>query len=234
MELVIDIETVSGERIFEELSVSMQAHWQHKASFLKNGPEVVPSSLSYLEKAAIYAEFGKVVCIGLGFVDKEEKKIRIKTLADRNEQKLLTDFFELLVRLEQEHEGNIIFCGHNIKEFDLPYICRRALVNGLRLPETLRLSGMKPWQVPHIDTLELWKFGDYKHYISLDLMADILGIPSSKTDIDGSEVSKVYWEQDDLQRIADYCSRDIFTTALVYLRLNYRPVKDFEPVIVDG
>lgn len=233
MELVIDIETVSGESAFGRLSESMQAHWLHKASFIKNGPEVMSPSLIYREKAAIYAEFGKIVCVGLGFVDKEDRKIRIKTLSDRNEQKLLTDFFELLLRLEQENEGNVIFCGHNIKEFDLPYICRRALVNGLRLPETLRLSGMKPWQVPHTDTLELWKFGDYKHYIPLDLMAELLGVPSSKTDIDGSEVSVVYWEQDDLQRIAEYCARDIFTTALVYLRLNYRPLKDFEPVFVD-
>lgn len=232
MELVIDIETVSGKRNFEELSEAMQAHWQYKASFFKGGMEILSPALSYTEKSAIYAEFGKIVCIGLGFIDKEGKQVRIKTLADREEQKLLSDFCLLLERLEQEHDGNIIFCGHNIREFDLPYICRRSLVNGLRLPETLRLSGLKPWQVPHTDTLELWKFGDHKHYISLDLMAQILDISSSKTDIDGSEVSKVYWEQDDLQRIAAYCSRDIFTTALVYLRLTEQSVEAFTPVLV--
>ncbi|RYD99869.1 MAG: 3'-5' exonuclease [Sphingobacteriales bacterium] len=232
MELVIDIETVSGKRHFKELSAAMQAHWQHKASFFKNSTDTITPEQSYTDKAAIYAEFGKIICIGLGFIDKEGKQVRIKTLSDREEQKLLVDFCVLLERLAQEHEGNILFCGHNIREFDLPYICRRILVNGLALPETLRLSGLKPWQVPHTDTLELWKFGDYKHYISLDLMAELLNIPSSKTDIDGSEVSRVYWEEDNLQRIADYCSRDIFTTALVYLRLSAQPVKGFEPVFV--
>ncbi len=232
MELVIDIETVSEKRNFEELSASMQAHWQHKAAFFKNVTETLTSDLNYLNKAAIYAEFGKIVCIGLGFIDKEGKKVRVKTLSDREEQKLLTDFCALLERLAQEHDGNIVFCGHNIREFDLPYICRRVLINGLPLPETLQLSGMKPWQVPHIDTLELWKFGDYKHYISLDLMAEVLGVPSSKTDIDGSEVTRVYWEDDNLQRIAAYCSRDIFTTALVYLKLCAQPVDGFEPVFV--
>lgn len=232
MELVIDIETVSGKRNFEELSAPMQAHWQHKASLLKNVTETLTPALSYTAKAAIYAEFGKIVCIGLGFIDMEGKQIRIKTLSDRDEQKLLTDFCALLERLEQEQDGNIVFCGHNIREFDLPYICRRILINGLQLPETLHLSGRKPWQVPHTDTLELWKFGDYKHYISLDLMAEILGVPSSKTDIDGSEVTRVYWEDDNLQRIVAYCSRDIFTTALVYLKLSARPVDGFEPVFV--
>lgn len=232
MELVIDIETVSGKRNFEELSAAMQAHWQHKATFFKNITETLTPDSNYLNKAAIYAEFGKIVCIGLGFIDKEGKQVRIKTLSDREEQKLLTEFCTLLDRLAQEHEGNIVFCGHNIREFDLPYICRRILINGLLLPETLHLSGLKPWQVPHIDTLELWKFGDYKHYISLDLMAEILGIPSSKTDIDGSEVTRVYWEEDNLQRIADYCARDIFTTALVYLKLTTQPVQGFEPVLV--
>lgn len=232
MELVIDIETVSGKRNFEELSASMQAHWQHKASFFKNVTETLTPALFYQDRAAIYAEFGKIVCIGLGFIDKEGKKVRIKTLSDKEEGKLLTEFCALLDRLAQEHEGNITFCGHNIREFDLPYICRRVLINGLVLPETLQLSGLKPWQVPHIDTLELWKFGDYKHYISLDLMAEILSIPSSKTDIDGSEVTRVYWEEDNLQRITDYCARDIFTTALVYLRLTDQPVAGFSPVFV--
>lgn len=233
MELVIDIETVSGEKYFGHLSAAMQAHWQHKASLLKTGAEQVDPAVSYRDKAAIYAEFGKVICIGIGFIDREEQQVRIKTLADREERELLIDFFELIQRLEKENKGDIVFCGHNIKEFDLPYICRRALVCGLKLPKSLELSGLKPWQVPHIDTLELWKFGDYKHYTSLDLMAEVLGIPSSKTDMDGSRVSEVYWENDDLERIATYCSRDIFTTALVYLRLNAHPVDSFDPVFVD-
>ncbi|OJV53760.1 MAG: hypothetical protein BGO31_02575 [Bacteroidetes bacterium 43-16] len=233
MELVIDIETVSGEKYFGQLSAAMQAHWQHKASLLKTGAETADPAISYRDKAAIYAEFGKVICIGIGFVDREEQQVRIKTLADREERELLAGFFELIKRLEKENKGDIVFCGHNIKEFDLPYICRRALVCGLKLPKSLALSGLKPWQVPHIDTLELWKFGDYKHYTSLDLMAQVLGIPSSKADMDGSQVSEVYWENDDLERIATYCSRDIFTTALVYLRLNAHPVAGFEPVFVD-
>lgn len=233
MELIIDIETVSGQRDLSQLSTELQGHWERKATLLKlSGPELESADSSYFSRAGIYAEFGKIVCIGIGLVDREQKQIRIKTLANDEEKVLLQAFTELILKMENEQKRNIVFCGHNIKEFDLPYICRRLMVNGLTFPRSLELSGLKPWQVAHQDTLELWRYGDHKHYTSLDLLAQILNVPSSKTDIDGSEVNSVYWNDKGLERIADYCGRDIFTTALVYLRLKGEDVQDFEAIYV--
>ena len=233
MELIIDIETVSGQKNISDLKDALQEHWERKANFLKLEPaEIDNPNLSYFNRAGIYAEFGKIICIGIGFVNREQKQVRIKSYANDNEAQLLADFLELIHKLEKEHKTNVIFCGHNIKEFDLPYICRRLMVNGFALPESLNLSGLKPWQINHQDTLELWRFGDYKHYTSLDLLAQVLDVPSSKTDINGSEVNTVYWNDNDLNRIAAYCSKDIFTTALVYLRLKQQNVADYEAVYV--
>ncbi|HRP89548.1 MAG TPA: 3'-5' exonuclease [Edaphocola sp.] len=231
MELVIDIETVSNQKSFEVLDASLQKLWEHKASYLKlTEAEQAGSELSYFNHAGIYAEFGKIICIGIGFIQEKDELVRVKMIANHNEQQLLTEFFELIKELEAKSNSNVVFCGHNIKEFDLPYICRRALVHKLSLPKSLELSGLKPWQILHQDTLELWRFGDYKHYTSLDLLAHILGVPSSKTDIDGSEVNSVYWLENDLKRISEYCGRDIYTTALVYLRLKGKSCAHFKPV----
>ncbi len=233
MELIIDIETVSEKNSYEVLDESLRAHWEHKANILKLSDEERDTpSKSYFNRAGIYAEFGKIICIGLGFIDREKQQIRIKSLHQHDERELLTSFLSLIQKLEQEHKASIVFCGHNIKEFDLPYICRRALVHGLSLPSSLKLSGLRPWQNPHQDTLELWRFGDFKHYTSLDLLAHVLGIPSSKTDIDGSEVNRVYWLENNLERIAQYCSRDIYTTALVYLKLAHQDAGTYEAVYV--
>lgn len=233
MELIIDIETVSGQKNISDLTVTLQSHWMHKASLLKlSEEEQTHSQTSYFNRAGIYAEFGKIICIGIGFIDREQQQVRIKTLADNDECQLLQSFLDLILKLEKELKNGIIFCGHNIKEFDLPYICRRLVVNGFLLPESLNISGLKPWQINHQDTLELWRFGDYKHYTSLDLLAQILEVPSSKTDVDGSEVNAVYWNDNDLQRIANYCSKDIYTTALVYLRLKQQNIAAYEAVFV--
>ena len=163
---------------------------------------------------------GKVVCIGLGFIsDKQDGMyIRLKSLQDHDEKNLLHTFCELISSFEQQHK-EIFFCGHNIKEFDLPYLCRRMMINGLSLPQCLKMSGLKPWQVTHRDTMELWRFGDYKHYTSLDLLATVLGITSSKSDMDGSMVADAYWLENNLENISAYCLQDVYTTAMVYLRL---------------
>lgn len=232
MELIIDIETVAAEKSFDMLSNALKKHWRHKASFLKFEEGVLSIEEIFATRAGIYAEFGKIVCIGLGIIDQNQKKIRIKTIANHDEQLLLTEFLNIIQKLESESKTDIVFCGHNIKEFDLPYICRRATIHQLSLPKALQLSGSKPWQVPHNDTLEMWRFGDYKHYTSLDLLASLLQIPSSKTDIDGSEVNKVYWQEGALERIANYCARDIFTTALVYLKLKHKNIEGLEALYV--
>jgi predicted PolB exonuclease-like 3'-5' exonuclease len=232
MELIIYIETVAVEKNLENLSDELKKHWAHKATLLKFEESTTEIEEKFALKAGIYAEFGKIICIGLGIIDNTHKQIRIKKIANHNEEALLQEFLSIICKLELESKTEIIFCGHNIKEFDLPYICRRATIHQLALPKALRLSGLKPWQVPHQDTLDMWRFGDYKHYTSLDLLATILKVPSSKTDIDGSEVNRVYWEEGSLERIADYCARDIFTTALVYIKLQQKNIEGFEAVNV--
>lgn len=219
--LIIDIETVPQTEHFDKLAPALQKHWEHKAKFLKlSAEEEEQPALSFAQRGGIYAEFGKIVCIGLGFINQkgEALSIRLKSLQADDEKALLHSFCEIITALEKQYK-EVIFCGHNIKEFDLPYICRRMLINSMSLPYCLQMSGMKPWQIPHKDTMELWRFGDYKHYTSLDLLAAILGVESSKTSMDGSMVADAYWQKGMLTEIAEYCLRDIHTTAMVYLKL---------------
>lgn len=219
--LFIDIETVSSQPTFDLLDDGMQHEWERKAKLLKPRQEETedPSNV-YNDRAGIYAEFAKIVCISFGtiYTSGTEYKIRLKSLAYDDEKLILTKFSHVIESMTAIHK-NIRFCGHNIKEFDMPFICRRYIVNNLPLPACLQLSGLKPWEVQHIDTLELWKFGDYKNFTSLSLLSQIFGIPSPKSDIDGSQVSEVYWKESDLARISEYCLRDVLTTAKVYLRL---------------
>ncbi|WP_345370723.1 3'-5' exonuclease [Algivirga pacifica] len=216
--LFIDIETVRAEATWETLSLGMQQQWIRKALSL-NQHEDLPIPELYRERAGIYAEFGKVICISLGFFYQVEGvwHFKVKAYAHHDEQLLLQEFQTLLI--EKFNQGNITFVAHNGKEFDYPYLCRRMLVHQIELPPCLQLSGKKPWGHPHLDTLELWKFGDHKHYTPLALLAEIFNIPSPKDDIDGSQVGRVYYEEKNLQRIARYCNQDVVTTARVFLRL---------------
>lgn len=219
--LIIDIETVPVVKDFKDLPAAMQHHWEHKSSFLRLSEEELNNpALSFSQRAGIYAEFGKIVCIGLGVLNKKEENytIRLKALKNNDEAALLQEFCMIVNNLEKQHR-EVIFCGHNIKEFDLPYICRRLLINGLQPPNSLQLSGKKPWEILHEDTLELWRFGDYKNYISLDLLAQCLQVPSSKNEMDGSKVAQAYWEENKLDAIAKYCLQDVHTTALAFLKL---------------
>lgn len=219
--LIIDIETVPLSYDWNMLPETLRNHWLHKMSFLplseeeKMDPEAV-----FRERAGIYSEFGKIVCIGMGYVSKQEgtETIRLKSIHNDDERELLLAFCRTIGHFREQHK-EVIFCGHNIKEFDIPYICRRMLINGIPLPECLDLGGLKPWQVTHQDTLELWRFGDYKSYVSLDLLAHVLDVPSSKSDIDGSGVAAAYWQDNDIDRISRYCLRDVYTTAMVYMKL---------------
>ncbi len=220
--LFIDIETVSAQPSFDLLTDGLQTEWTRKAKLIKPAKDSIvndPPEL-YGDRAGIYAEFAKIVCISFGTIyqDGTHHKIRLKSLAYDDEHRILTEF-SLVVNNMMSRYKNIRFCGHNIKEFDMPFICRRYVVNNIPLPQCLQLSGMKPWEIQHIDTMELWKFGDYKNFTSLSLLSQIFGIPSPKSDIDGSQVSEVYWKDNDLQRISEYCLRDVLTTAKVYLRL---------------
>ncbi len=237
--LFMDIETVSACSSFADLDEAFQALWKRKASYLLRKPEEELEeeevAAAYTEKAGIFAEFGRIVCISAGVLHKDEKgawQLRLKSFASEDEAALLQDFKALL----DKHYANVRnsgICGHNIKEFDIPYICRRMWVNQLALPAALDLSGKKPWETQHlIDTLEMWKFGDRKNYTSLKLLAALFGIPSPKDDIDGSEVGRVFWEEKDLARIARYCEKDVLATVQLYLKYLLQPLLEEEQVVV--
>lgn len=216
--LFLDIETVPQCEYYDNLDDSAKKLWDKKASHLYNNEE--KSSAELYQRAGIYAEFGKIVCISVGFLNSKagNKHLRLKSFYGDDEKKILIEFITLLNKhfYRKEH----ILCAHNGKEFDFPYLSRRILINGLRLPKLLDIAGKKPWEIKHLDTLELWKFGDYKHYTSLNLLTNIFNIPSPKDDIDGSEVAGVYWVDKDIKRIAVYCQKDV--VALVQLFLRYK------------
>ena len=216
--LFLDIETVPKYEHFNELSETMQFLWVSKAKKINSNEK----AHKLYDRAGIYAEFGKIICISVGFITKnkvEESQLRLKSFYGKNEKKLLLEFRELL----HNSYKNKYLCAHNGKEFDFPYLARRMLINGIKLPEPLNIAGRKPWEIRHLDTLQLWKFGDYKHYTSLKLLTEIFSIPSPKDDIDGSMVKNVYYKDDNLNRIIKYCEKDV--TATVQLFMRYRNSK---------
>lgn len=224
--LFLDIETVPQRKSFNELSSRCQSLWQKKALNLslrvKEEHENDVEQL-YESRAGIYAEFGKVVCISMGCLNRLNKKVfklKLKSFSGKDEKSILLAFKTLM----DQHFSNLdlhFVCGHNIKEFDLPFIARRMIINEIPLPQLLKVNGRRPWQLNHIiDTMALWKFGDYKNYTSLDLLAHSLAIESPKTDLDGSQVFKVYYKDNDLARITTYCEKDVQTTIKVFLKLN--------------
>jgi len=220
--LYLDIETVGAYPSYFDMPERIRKLWDKKAKILNYKSDKKPMEL--FNRAGIYAEFGKIVCISVGFVDKSSRKLRIKSFYGHNEKQLLYEFEGLL-----RHHFNSpkhLMCAHNGKEFDFPYIARRMLVHGIELPTLLDIAGKKPWEVRHIDTLELWKFGDYKHFTSLDLLTAIFDIPSPKQDIDGSQVNEVYWKDNGLERIAEYCQNDVL--AVVQLFNRYRGLELFK------
>ncbi len=229
--LFLDIECVSSTEKYTDLSEDMQYLWKLKAATaLKRYGEKISdedAEGAYVEKAGIYAEFGKIICISVGIVfrDKDkELKLRLKTFANHNEKKLLEDFNQMLAQY-YPNPDRMYFCGHNIKEFDIPYMCRRMIINYLKLPPTMNIAGKKPWETKHLlDTMELWKFGDRKSWTSLKLLAGVLGFPSPKDDIDGSEVGRVYWADKDLERIGIYCEKDVLATVQLFLRYKLMPL----------
>lgn len=221
--LFLDIETVPQSPTFDQVPADMQEFWQKKARYLRTSDTDTADSL--YERAGIYAEFGKIVCISIAMF--HDGVLRVKSFAEDHEKQLLTQFAELLSSLRP----SVMLCAHNGKEFDFPYIARRMLINELALPQFLDNAGKKPWEVNHLDTLELWKFGDYKSYTSLALLATVLGIPTPKDDIDGSMVASVYWKEHDLDRIKIYCQKDVITLAQLLLKFKGQPLLDEDKII---
>lgn len=211
--LFLDIETVPKVSNFEELSDTEQKLWDKKTQ--RQREEEVSAEEFYGERAGVMAEFGKIICISVGMFEKNET-LKIKSFAGDEEKKLLEEFGEIF---NSSRLREVILCAHNGKEFDFPWIARRFLINGMQPPVPFQMFGKKPWEIPHLDTMELWKFGDWKTFISLELMAHIFSVPTPKDDIDGSMVSSIYYIEKDLPRIVKYCEKDVLTLANIFRRM---------------
>jgi uncharacterized protein YprB with RNaseH-like and TPR domain len=224
--LFLDIETVPEKATFDQLTEAEKELYAAKTRYQRTEDQ---SPAAFYERAGIWAEFGKIICISVGFFSlfKKKRNFRIKSFFG-TEKKLLTEFKTLL----ENHfsKPSQLLCAHNGKEFDFPYIARRMIIHGIDLPAKLNLFNKKPWEVPHLDTLHLWRFGDYKHYTSLSLMAYVLGVPTPKDDIDGSQVAQVYYQDGNLERIVNYCEKDVLTVAQVVLRLRNEPLLKEEEI----
>lgn len=224
--LFLDIETVPAYPDFTEVPEKFQKLWEKKAQRIRTDDALSPGEV--YGQAGIYAEFGKIVCISCGFMNGNE--VRLKSYYGDDESILLQEFADLLNKHYYRPES--LLCGHNGKEFDFPYIARRMLVKGIALPEILDLAGKKPWEIRHLDTMELWKFGDYKHYTSLELLAAIFDIPTPKDDINGSQVAEVYWKEKNVERIARYCEKDVLTTIQLFRKFQGLPLVKDEFVVI--
>jgi DNA polymerase elongation subunit (family B) len=222
--LFLDIETVPAFESYAKTPEKMQKLWDRKSETFRKDPEDTPESL--YARAGIYAEFGKIICISAGFF--RGKEFRIKSFYGDDEYQLLKQFCKLLESYFNFEKK--MLCAHNGREFDFPFLARRILINGLPLPSILDVAGKKPWEVQYLDTMELWKFGDYKHYTSLELLATVFGIPTPKDDINGSDVHRVYWEEHDLERIRVYCQKDVLTIARLFLKYQQQPGIEEEDV----
>ena len=215
--LFLDIETVPQQENWSEVSETIQELFTQKTAYQRK-EEIAPEA--FYERAGIWAEFGKIICISVAYFSpkSEERILRVTSFFGDDEKQILLDFKKLVET--HFNKAKHLLCAHNGKEFDFPYIARRMIVHQIELPQKLNLFGKKPWEIPHIDTMELWKFGDYKHYTSLQLLASILGVPSPKDDIDGSDVARVYYKENNLERIVAYCEKDTITLAQLLQRFN--------------
>lgn len=230
--LLLDIETVPASPAFADLDPVWQSLFCDKIS--KTVPEDMTAADAYRKRAGILAEFGKIICISTAFFHADDAGVwhlKMKSLYGHDEVEILRIFTQLCNKMYRVNK-NFQFAGHNIREFDIPFIGRRMLINHLPLPSCLQMQDKKPWEVKMLDTLNWWKFGDHKNYVSLNLLAHVLGIPSSKTDIDGSMVQDVYYQENDLPRIVEYCQRDVVVTANIILRFQHLPPLKPENIVI--
>ncbi|NTV84807.1 MAG: 3'-5' exonuclease [Bacteroidales bacterium] len=224
--LFLDIETAPAFASYDLVTEPFKKLWDRKTETLKKELDDTPGTL--YPRAGIYAEFGKIICISAGFF--KGREFRIKSYYGDDEYQLLRQFCKLL-ESHYNFEKKML-CGHNGKEFDFPFLARRILIHGLPLPNILNAAGKKPWEVQFLDTMELWKFGDYKHYTSLELLSAVFDIPTPKDDISGADIHKVYWVDHDLERIRTYCQKDVLTVARLFLKYQQQPGIEEEQVVV--
>jgi len=226
--LFLDIETVPEIYHYKELDKNKQELWDAKSAYFQKDGQTAED---VYERAGIYAEFGKIVCISVGIISQKggERVLRLKSFCSDDEKVVLQEFCNLLNSYFNTSQH--LLCGHNVKEFDLPFIARRILINRLKLPLLLDIAGKKPWEIGHLDTMELWKFGDFKHYTSLNLLASIFQIPTPKDDISGKDVARVYYEEQDLDRISIYCQKDVATVVSLLLKFKGETLISDENII---
>lgn len=233
--LFIDIETVPAQPTLELLDTEWQALWNARIS--KTMPEMIEPDQAYLQKAGIMAEFGRIVCIASGYFSEDKgsgkTRFKVRAVAGEDEKALLSEWVGMVDKFYALFPG-FRFVGHNIKEFDIPYICRRLMALDLPLPKYLQISGMKPWETNMVDTMHQWRFGDTRHYVSLNLLAHVLHIPTPKDDIDGSQVQEVFYKEKNLERIKKYCVKDVVTVARVMQKFRGQPaLLEDEVLVVD-
>jgi hypothetical protein len=226
--LFLDIETIPAYPSYEEVPENFRRLWDKKAENIRKGEDDSPAKL--YPRAGIYAEFGRIICISAGYF--RSKEFRVKSFYGDDEYQMLSSFCKLLT--SHFNSKDKYLCAHNGKEFDFPFLSRRILIHGLRQPFILDNGGKKPWEVQHLDTMELWKFGDYKHFTSLELLAALFDIPTPKDDISGSDIHRVYWQDHDLERIRTYCQKDVLTVARLFLKYQQQEgITDEQVVIID-
>jgi 3'-5' exonuclease len=224
--LFLDIETVPASPSFDKLEPTFQTLWDKKSCHFRSEEQTAGE---VYRRAGIYAEFGKIICISVGFFKSGNPfGLRLKSFYGDNEKFILTEFSAMLSKYSKNKDT--LLCAHNGKEFDYPYIARRMIINEIPIPEILNNAGKKPWEVKHLDTMDLWKFGDYKNYTSLELLTTVLGIPSPKNDIDGSMVADIFWQDHDIKRIVIYCEKDVVAIAQVLLRFRNIPIMSSENI----
>jgi 3'-5' exonuclease len=231
--LFLDIETVPQFPGYDSMPDAWKQLWDTKSASLSKYHDGQTTQELY-PRAGIYAEFGKIICISCGVLQGagEQRKILLKSFSGDDEKLLLQQFNEMLVKWSAGETKHL--CAHNGKEFDFPYLCRRMIINGLAIPAMLNIAGKKPWEVNHLDTLELWKFGDFKSFTSLNLLAHTLGIQTPKDDIDGSMVWEVYWKEKNLHRIVAYCQKDVVTVAQILLKMGGEELIREENIEIKG
>lgn len=229
--LLIDIETVPGQSSYDLLTEEWKVLWQEKTQ--RSLPDFTSAAEFYPQRAGVMAEFAKIICISIGYFTHhgDDLQVRLKSFYGHDEKKLLEDFISTLNKMESKN-NKWCFAGHNIKEFDIPFICRRLLVNGITIPVYLDFQNMKPWDTNTVDTFQYWRFGDFKNYTSLKLLAAALGVPSPKDDIDGSMVAEVYWKENNLERIVTYCQKDVITTGNIILRFKNMELINSNNVVI--
>ncbi len=222
--LFLDIETVPMTAEYDQLPDNFKKHWDKKCGQLSKYDQTLTEDQKLPEKmferAGIYAEFGKIICVSTGIL--KNQTLWIKSYSSDDETQLLSEFAGMLNKANEKRIQYL--CAHNGKEFDYPYLIRRMLINNIPVPSMLDISGKKPWEVNHFDTMELWKFGDYKNFTSLDLLSAIFSLPTPKDDINGSDVGRVYWIEKDLPRITVYCQKDVVTIVNLFLKFQGKPI----------